>query len=127
MELASTYFDNVAVSCSEFTKFIRAIIKLLVEHDLEDEASGFLTRFPAGSNDDEDFLVSGFLINSKKAKDPNHIVKEGMELYNRNIRDYDCMKLLIKAFEQTGYKEERIAPYRQEMQSLWPDKLNISA
>ncbi len=127
MELASTYFDNVAVSCSEFTKFIRAIIKLLVEHDLEDEATGFLTRFPAGSNDDEDFLVSGFLINSKKAKDPNHIVKEGMELYNRNIRDYDCMKLLIKAFEQTGYKEERIAPYRQEMQSLWPDKLNISA
>jgi CheY-like chemotaxis protein len=127
IELASAYFDNIAVSCSEFTRFIRAIIKLLVDFDLEDEASGFLTRFPAGSNDDEDFLVSGFLINAKKAKDPNQIVKEGMDLYNRNIRDYDCMRLLIKAFEQTGYKEERIAPYREEMQHLWPEKLNISA
>jgi hypothetical protein len=127
IELASAYFDNIAVSCSEFTRFIRAIIKLLVDFDLEDEASGFLTRFPAGSNDDEDFLVSGFLINAKKAQDPNQIVKEGMDLYNRNIRDYDCMRLLIKAFEQTGYKEERIAPYREEMQHLWPEKLNISA
>lgn len=127
VELASTYFDNVAVSCSEFTRFIRAIIKLLVEYDLEDEATGFLTRFPSGSNDDEDYLVSGFLINAKKTMDPNQIVKEGMDIYNRNIRDYDCMSLLIKAFESTGYKEERIAPYRQEMMTLWPDKMNISA
>jgi CheY-like chemotaxis protein len=124
VELASTYFDNVAVSCAEFTRFIRAIIKLLVEFDLEDEAVNFLTRFPSGSNDDEDFLVSDFLINAKKSDDPNQIVKSGMDLYNRNIRDFDCMNLLIQAFELTGYKEERIAPYRSEMVALWPDKIS---
>ncbi len=124
VELASTYFDNVAVSCAEFTHFIRAIIKLLVEFDLEDEATNFLSRFPSGSNDDEDFLVSDFLINAKKSDDPNQIVKSGMDLYNRNIRDFDCMNILIQAFELTGYKEERIAPYRSEMIALWPDKIS---
>lgn len=127
VEQAATYFDNVAVSCSEFTRFIRAIVKLLVDYDLEEEAGAFMDRFPAGSNDDEDYLVSNFLINAKMSDDANQIVKDGMDIYNRNIRDYDCMRILIAAFEVTGYKEERIAPYREEMMKLWPDKVNIDA
>ncbi len=121
-ETAALYFDHIAVSCSEFTKFIRAIIKVLVEFDQGLEAEKFLTRFPVTAYEEEDYLVSDFLITSKLAQDPHKIVKVGMDLYNRKIRDYECMKILLHALESIGYKEDRIAPYRAEMLALWPNK-----
>ncbi len=126
-ESALQYFDNIAVSCSEFTKFVRAMITLLIEYDKADEAMKYISRFPAGSDNDEDFLVSDYLLNSKKAVNPNFLVKKGLDLYNRKIRDYSCMKVMLHAMESLGYKEERIGPFRDEMHSLWPDRESASA
>ena len=115
-------FDNIAVSCSDFTKFMRATITLLVEENLTSDALKYLSRFPAGAKDDEDYLVSNYLIASGEDTDPNNLVKKGLDIYNNNIRDINCMKILIRSMEQTGMKEELIKEYRTVLTQLWPDE-----
>lgn len=125
-DTAIQYFENIAVSCSEYTKFLRAIIDLLVEHQMPDEAEKYLQRFPAGSIDKEDFLVSNYLVESKKNKDVGIIIKNGLDLYNKKIRDFSCMKTLMEAMSKNGYNEDKLAPYKAEMKILFPEKLNIA-
>lgn len=126
-ELAMQYFDNIAVSCSEFTKFLRGVIAILVEHGLTSEAEKFLARFDAGTKDHPDYLVSDFLISSKKFDDNGLIIKMGLEIYNKKIRDFKVMHTLVCAMEKGGYREERIAPYKEELKSLYPKQNTISA
>lgn len=125
-ETALTYFENIAISCSEFTKFLRAIVDLLVEHKLADEAEKFLLRFPPGSIEKEDYLVSSYLIESRKSDDIGVIIKNGLALYNKKIRDFSCMKTLLEAMSKGGYNEDKLAPFRAEMKQLFPEKLNIA-
>jgi CheY-like chemotaxis protein len=125
---AFQYFENIAVSCSEFTKFLRAVITLLIEHGKLEEAEKYLPRFESASRDAEDFLVSNFLVSSKKTEDPGQIIKMGLELWNKKIRDYSVMETLIIAMKKGGYKEDKIAPYKAEIVALYPEKAtNISA
>lgn len=124
---ALKYFDNIAVTCSEFSKFLRAIITLLVEYDFMTEAEKFLSRFDASTKEHEDYLVSSFLVSCKKSNDNGFIIKSGLELYNKNVRDYSCLQLLVNAMIQGGYKEDKIAVFQQEIQTLYPEKASISA
>jgi tetratricopeptide (TPR) repeat protein len=122
-EVAFKLFENIAVSCSEQTKFIRAIIALLVENNKPEEAMKFLSRFPPNSDNEEDFLVSDFLVNSKMFSDSGFLIKAGLEIYNRNIRDYQCMVALVAAMEKSGNKPEKVLEFKEEMAKLWPDKV----
>lgn len=126
-DVAIQYFDNIAVSCSEYTKFIRAIIAVLVEHNMPTQAEKYFTRFRSEDKENEDFMVSEFLIAAKKQADNGLVIKMGLELYNHKIRDYACMQAMLNAMIKGGYKEEKIAPYKEEMDQLFPDKTNISA
>lgn len=121
---AMQYFENIAVSCSEFTKFLRAIITVLVENGQASDAEKFLTRFDPSTRDAEDYLVSDFLVSSKKFDDNGFIIKIGLDLWNKKIRDYAFLETLITAMEKGGYKADKIAPYREEMVHLYPDKVN---
>ncbi|HXH73821.1 MAG TPA: response regulator [Bacteriovoracaceae bacterium] len=116
------FFDNVAVSCSEHTKFIRAMISLLVEQNKPNEAMKLLSRFPAGYDEHEDYLVCDFLINSKFTSNPGNLVKAGLDVYNRKIRDYQCMLALVTAMEKAGLMPEKIETFKKEIVSLWPEK-----
>lgn len=122
-EAALMLFDSIAVSCSEFTKFLRAIIGLLVEHNQASEAEKFLRRFIPSAKSGEDYLVSDYLVNSGKGYEASALVKQGLALYNQKIRDLSAMKVLIKSMEQSGYKEDKLSKYRQEMAVLWPEAL----
>ncbi len=126
-EIAIQYFDNIAVSCSEYTKFIRAIISVLVEHNMGTDAEKYFSRFRSEDKETEDYLVSEFLLASKNSEDNGLVIKMGLDLYNRKIRDYFCMQAMLTAMNKGGYKEEKIAPFRLEMDELFPDKNNISA
>jgi CheY-like chemotaxis protein len=126
-DAALQYFDNIAVSCAEFSKFLRAVITLLVENDLADDAEKFLSRFDKDAKDGEDYLVADFLVSSRKFTDPNFIIKIGLELWNKKIRDHRFLETLVGAMEQGGYKEEKIGPYREELRALAPEKSNLSA
>ncbi len=115
-------FDKIAVSCSEFSKFIRAIITVLVDHDQFDEAERFMARFSAGTKDEEDYMVSDFIVNySRRDADQAQVVKKGLELYNKNIRDFNCLKLLVNALQSQGFKDKH-EQYKQELTRLYPDK-----
>lgn len=118
---AIQYFDNIAVSCSEFTKFTRATITFLVENKRAEDAQKYLSRFPAGSKQDEDYLVSDYMLDSGSNVEPQVLVKKGLDLYNQKIRDIHCMKVLLRAMEVSGYKEEKLAKYRNEFADLWPE------
>lgn len=121
---ALQYFDNIAVSCSEFSKFVRAMITLLIEHEKPAEAEKYLSRFAADDKNSEDFLVSDYLVDTYVLRDnPPMVVKKGLELYNKNVRDFNCMQALIKAMEISGTKVEKIVEFKNEMAKLWPQKL----
>lgn len=126
-ETALKYFDNIAVSCSEFTKFLRGIISVLVEFDMAQEAEKFLSRFDLEAKEQEDYLISDFLVSSKMYNNNGAVIKLGLDLYNKNIRDYHMMTSLISAMEQGGYSEDKIAPYKEELAKLFPEKGSISA
>jgi CheY-like chemotaxis protein len=125
-DLAIRYFDNIAVSCSEFTKFLRAMITVLIEHERADLALKYLSRFPAGNLDQEDYLVSEYLLQSKTLTDYGTLIKIGLDIYNRKIRDCSCLKVLVMAMENQGYKEDKIAPYRKELKELSERKSRAS-
>lgn len=115
-------FEKIAVSCSEFTKFLRAIISTLVEHGKAEEASKYLVRFQAGSLDAEDYLVSDFLLKcASPSADSSFIIQKGLDLYNRNIKDYLCMRYLVDAMVQQDLSE-KAEPFVREMERLFPDK-----
>lgn len=125
-ETALKYFDNIAVSCSEFTKFLRAIIDLLIQHRMPEEAEKYLSRFPSEAREHEDFLVGQYLVESQTSLDSGLIIKVGLDLYNKKIRDYSCMKTLIEAMARSGYGEEKLAPYKAELMILFPEKLSLA-
>lgn len=124
---AMEYFERIAVSCSGFTKFLRAVITVLVQYNCTDEAESFLSRFDPAKRNDEDYLVSDFLVNSKKFNDHGFIIKNGLELWNKKIRDYSFLEALIGALKQGGYHDEKIAPFKEELYSLYPDKVAASS
>ncbi len=118
-------FDNIAVSCSEFSKFTRAMICALVDYDQVASAEKYLSRFPPGSDDQEDFLVSEYIIMSRKGEQHSHLAKFGLDLYNKNIRDPECMKLMIQAMEACQYKKETIENFKSEFLKLWPEEASF--
>lgn len=117
-EEALKYFEQVAVSCSMHTRFLRAIIGALVKFELVEEAEKYLSRFDADSKDSPDFQTSEFLVMSGKNAPPAEIVKFGLDVYNKNIRDPECLEIMIKCMQKCGYKPEMIAEFRQELRQL---------
>ncbi len=121
-EEAIRCFESIAVSCSESTKLIRGIITVLCESNHATDAEKFLQRFSSGSRDQEDYLVCEYLVWAGRGAGLPFLVKNGLELYNKNIRDVFCMKTLVKAMEQSGYKQEKIDEFRNEINILWPEE-----
>ncbi len=115
-------FEAIGVSCSIFTKYPRAIITVLVENNLVNEAEKFLSRFDPSSRSEIDYLISDYLVDSIKFNDPNRLVKSGLELYNKNIKDQRCMEIMIKSMRECGYKEDKINDFVFEINKLWPEK-----
>jgi CheY-like chemotaxis protein len=122
-EQAMLLFDCVAVSCSEFTKFIRAIVSLLVEHERGNDAEKFLTRFPSGADEMEDYIVSNYLVTYALRKDNNHLIRNGLDMYNKKIMDPQCLSIMIRAMRESGYKEDKIRPFEEDFQRLSPVKV----
>ena len=127
LPLAMPLFEKIAVSCSEFSKFLRAIISLLVEHNQSAEAERFISRFPAGTLESEDYVVSEFLLrHGNTSTDKGALIQRGMEIYNRNIRDFHCLKLMVDAMISQGLGD-KAGVYRQEIERLYPEKAALLA
>src|SRR5690606_38254818 len=115
---ALAYFDSIAVSCARFPKFIRAIITLLVENNMASDAEKYLLRFPAGTMDTPDYLISDFLILSRMTMDKAQIVKKGIELYNQQIKDPLFLRVLLDAMKEINFNQTIIEAVQLDVDSL---------
>lgn len=118
IEEALKLFECVAISCSEFSKFTRAIVTVLVEHGKVKEAESYLTRFTSEDRMNTDYKISEYLVYSLTIKDPKFLVKMGLDLFNDGIRDDQCLQVLIQAMKNSGYQEDKILPFREEIAHL---------
>jgi CheY-like chemotaxis protein len=118
---ALAIFEKIAVSCSEFPKFLRAVITSLIEFDQGAKADKFLSRFHSGIMDHEDYLVSDFLVRAAQGGDLGQVIQRGIDLYNRKIRDYHALKFLIAAMKSQGLGD-KAKPFIEELTNLYPDR-----
>jgi CheY-like chemotaxis protein len=113
-------FEKVGVSCAGRSKFLRAMINELVKYRFHDDAQRLLSRFPAGENESEDYLVSEYLAQSAEAGEANNI-QNGLGLINKGIKDYQCFKIMINAMRAEGYSD-KVAEYETQAKALWPER-----
>lgn len=106
---ARKLFNGVLVSCSEYTHLLRAIIRVMVENGLAQEAEAYLMRFPDGGKDSVDYIISDFLITSQMTTDSHAVVRKGMDIFNRGIRDNLCIQTTISAMKKANYPSDKIA------------------
>lgn len=118
LDTAFKYFDNIATSCSVYTKFLRAIVEILVEQDMVDYADKYLRRFEATDRNGIDYKVSEYLVFAKSSKDDGAIIKNGLDLYNGHIKNILCMQALIEAMERSSFNPEKILSFKKEMEKL---------
>lgn len=118
IERALPFFEKIAVSCFEFPHFLRAIIILLIEHELSEKAQQFLRRFPAGSMDSDDFRISSFLINSAGGVDKAQVIKQGMELINQGLSDKSLFSTLLKLMKEMGHSAQAITQIEEKLKNL---------
>lgn len=114
-------FEKIVISCSTYTKFLRAIVSILVESEMFEEAQKFAKKFPAGTIGQEDFLISDYLANFAPLEENGVVIQKGIELYNQNIKDYYLLDLIVRRMKADGFAD-KAEPYLQEMMSLYPEK-----
>ena len=79
IEEALECFDLIAKSCSQFSKFIRAMIVTLVESGLTDEAKKYLNYFESDATDQKE--ICEFVISAKSAdQDKGPLIETGKKL-----------------------------------------------
>jgi CheY-like chemotaxis protein len=119
IEDALKIFEQIAVSCSEFPKIIRGVITSLVDYAQVEQAEKYLMRFAAGSDENPDFLISEFLVMSHKSDaSSSTIAKQGLELFNKEVKDPQCLKIMIEHMEKCEYKAETIRRFKTELESI---------
>lgn len=117
-EDALKFYEQIVVSCSEFPKFIRGVITSLVEYDYVEQAEKYLTRFRNDEHETEHYLVSDFMVQSHKpGVTSSAIAKLGLEVFNKNVRDPQCLKIMIEHMEKCDFKKETIEGFKRELES----------
>jgi len=73
----------------------------LVEHDLEDKAEEFLSRFPDKSGKAIEFRIARFMV-FHKSSDPEEIIKNGREILKNGGKDQTVFKIMIETYSKMG-------------------------
>lgn len=115
-------FDKVGISCAGSGKFLRAMITLLVEYGIYDDAQKLLNRFDGG-DDQTTYMISSFLAESNNLNSVEK-VSRGLELYNKGMKDPLCTDIMIKAMIAEG-ADKKAQDYLEEAALLWPNKFNL--
>ncbi len=118
VERAMSIYEKIGVSCADFSKFLKSVVVNLVNYRYVSEAEKYLARFQPKDIHSDDYLISDYLVNfSKEGTDPAKAVNKGLELYNKNIHEPDCLKLMIKNMHLQGWSD-KAKPYEQKLESL---------
>lgn len=124
-EKAREVFDKVGVSCSGIPKFLTAMIKVLVENDIHDDAQKLVSRYGNSPEDQGPYKIGNFIAYSKDTNNTEKISK-GLELWNNGNKDPDAVRLLIEALRADG-SDKKANEYLEEAQHIWPNQFATKA
>lgn len=116
-------FEKVGISCAGTSKFLKAMIILLYEYQIFDDAQKLLSRFNSGGADETDYKICSYIAKSSDMELTEKISK-GMELFNNKIKDPLCVQILIQALEQDG-NTKKASEFYDEANHLWPNKFKM--
>jgi CheY-like chemotaxis protein len=114
-------FDKIAVSCNEFPKFIKGMIYTLTDYGMFQETEKFLSRFASDSIGTDDYEMSHYVSSYGDLKDRTGAIKQGLVLYNKNIRDFNVLKILVESMIQENMSS-KAEPMIKELQAKWPER-----
>jgi len=123
VEKGRDIFEKVGISCAGMTKFLKAMIVLLVEYDIHDDAKRLVGRFPTGENNNADYAIATYLASSADMEVTER-VSRGLELFNNNYKDPNAVRIMIKALREIG-SDKKAQEYQEEANHLWPDLFSL--
>lgn len=104
-------------------KFLRAMVEVLSENQLFDDAQKILKRFSANQYESEDYLVSEFLAKEITGDSP-HAISYGLKILNKDIKNIFVYKHLVNLFYYEG-NGEKSANLAREAMDIWPHQKEI--
>ena len=119
MDKGREVFEKVGVSCAGTSKFLSAMILLLVDYNIFSDAQKLLARFSNDPNDKSSYLISSYVANSE-GMDNTEKISKGMELFNNGHKHHVAVSILIGALEKDE-KFKKAAEYREEAEHIWPE------
>jgi CheY-like chemotaxis protein len=113
-------FDKIGISCAGLTRFLKAMIEVLVENNIYKDAKKLVSRFSVSDDNRSDYEICQFLADSHFMTNPERI-SSGLDLFNREFRHPLALKILINSLYKEG-SEKKAEQYLDEANHLWPDK-----
>jgi CheY-like chemotaxis protein len=116
---AREVFEKVGVSCSGIPKFLTAMIKVLVENEVHDDAQKLVSRYSNGPEDQGPYKIGNYIAYSSETN-TTELISKGLELWNNGNKDPDAVRMLINALRSEG-SDKKANDYLDEAQHLWPN------
>lgn len=111
-------FDQVAMTCMDQPKFIRAAIVALIKYEQVQKAEKYLDWFEGEGKSSNDFKVSQFLINYKRGEKEQELIHQGLELYDQNVREGLYLEALADLLQRNGHYEDKLAILRRDLEQI---------
>ncbi len=121
---AFEHFDLCAISSAGKTKYLRFMIESLIENTKPEVAQKYLSRFPAVTMADPDYLISEYLVTSFLVPDLGQNILKGRELIKNKIKHWMIHQRLTELSLQAGHKDnaENLC---LEGKNLFPEKKEV--
>jgi CheY-like chemotaxis protein len=113
-------FEKIGISCAGVTRFLKAMIEVLVENNIYKDARRLVSRFPVGDDNRSDYEICSFLAQSNEMTNTERI-SSALDLFNREFRHPLAVKILINSLYKEG-SEKKAEQYLDEANHLWPEK-----
>jgi len=114
-------FDQVAMTCGDQPKFIRASIVALIKYEQVQKAEKYLEWFAEDRKSSTDFRISHFLVNYKKGAKVSELVEEGLKLYEQNVREELYLEALVDLLQQDGRYQDKLKLLQRDLQQITPN------
>jgi CheY-like chemotaxis protein len=121
---AREIFEKTGISCSGVAKFLTAMIKILVEHSVYDDAEKLVSRYSSEPEDNGAYMIGNYIAYSNSTQNTERISK-GLELWNNGFKDPTAMKILIASLSEDG-SDKKAQQYQEEAEHLWPGEFLVT-
>lgn len=111
---------KAAMSARGKTGILKEIVLTLSEYGKIPEAIDALKRFPDNMREEPEYLLSNFILEDRRQKDPKYAILYGKRLIQVGVKDPLIYRSVIRGLAETGKANEALS-FIEEAQSLWPD------